>query len=954
MIDLHLLDSRHGQDNLQASHPASFQRIPSFYAHSVVDSRIYNHNNASVHQSGSYYDGFPQSPNFRHLGRSPPANDCPECLDPMFGIGFYHNGFSPKSNSVKSLTWSSTSRVTTEDRMQYHRRGNLSHHESQNSASVEPEAHSKSGHNARSQANMQGAIANPSFRADIPSQVLPSNNRFPLQIESTEDSIQKGKEAQFMRDRLHAMGSNHRPTGLDAWKRDQGRFFSCNYDRTMMQQVNSHIQPHFAIGTATIAHANIPVNIKPAPCCQPYHNYSRLPPPIEGDEGHNTRETCCTLQEPSNDLIGERSLSLIQVNEIPNHVKKDFSSKKLRYSSKLPFASNVIPYDNLFHRLPCSASHVPRESVIQNGSRQPQKYQNLNTESGGTFGQNWSRDMTHSLQCKEKRQRHVPKPYERPLPSYDIHARSLLFKYEEELLLRLKNSAEKNRGNLLCLISRLINPDPIPNALTLLEVLKVCDLTELIKERILSVIREHIWQAPPRCDLWEADHRRCRSYKDTDVENCMPIYANDISSQFSKPISTTANIAAKFENAKSAEDREQSTIPCPLTTSFEPKKSSHCKSQQEQNTKKEGNGIIKTNEVPDIEVKNNKSLPSTKLCFEGDVDIFDQVSTQVGNEMSERILSTTSDVISTDRNTTSNHPHKIDSDIDKVVNGIKQEEAVNKLKQCLKDFAESITIKEDSIESSEFSNTKQGFGSDRFRREGESRIKSVCFEEATDSEMEFNQQNMDVEMESTAVKPEPFETCEPCEAADDDTSHFNTMHFDSAIFPVIKDNEGVSVDVNIEISANGIRIMPCERGGVAEVQKGVTNDDPIQLNIKNVKTEPCKRLSCSTEYDVDGESTYNETSRDTEVDKIIRVKEMVTKTEPCDTPCYYTMSGETTSTDTVSRVTNNFYDDYWTDKRLLHRVKQEPEDLSNLAKEESDNETSIGNIFDKLLNSWNE
>ena len=769
-----------------------------------------------------------------------------------------------------------------------------------------------------------------------------------------------------MRDQQHVMESNHRATGQDAWKGDQDRFFPCYYDRTMMRPVNSHNQPHFISGTATIAHASIPSNIKHTPYCQPYHNYCRLPAPIEQDQRHNTRETCCTLQKPSNDLIGEMCPSLLPINEIPNHLERDFSFKKLRHSSKHPVAPSFIPYNNLFHRLPCSATHVPRESVIQSGSRQPRRYQNLSSESDGTFEQNWSRDMTHSLPCKGKKQRHAPKPYNKPLPSYDIHPRSLLFKYEEELLSRLKKSAEKNRGNLLCLISRLINPDPIPNALTLLDVLKVCDLTELIKERILSVIREHIWQAPPCYDLWEADYRGCRPYKDIDVAKCMPTYANDVSSQFSKPTSTTANVASTFESAKSMKDREQGTISRPLTTSFEPQKSSPFKSQQELNTSKEGNDVIKTNEVPDIEVENNKSLPSNKPCSEGNVDISDHTSTQVRSEMSQRIFLISSDVIPTDRNTTSSHPHEIDSDIDKIANEIKQEEAVSKLKQCLKDFAESISLKEDSIETcvdssvdtkvvdSEFYDTKSDFGSGRFRRETsqESHIKSVCFEEATDSELELNTQNMDVEMKSTVVKIEPFETWEPCEAADDDTSHCDTIHYDSEIFPFIECDEGASVDVNIEISANGSRIMPCQRDDVAEAQKGVPNDDQIRLNINNVETDPCKRLSCGTEYDVDGESINTETSRVTEVDKTVGVNEIVVKTEPCDTSCYYAMNREVRSSDAVSRMTNNSYDDYWTDKGLLHRVKQEPEDLRNSANEESDNDTSdIGNIFDKLLKS---
>ena len=159
MTYLHLLDSRNGQDNLQASHPASFQHNPSFCAHSVMDSRIYKHNNGPVHQSASYSDGLPQRPNFRRQDHFPPANDRPEYMDPMYGIGFYHNGLFPNSNSVKSLTWSSQSRLASEDTMQYQRRGSVSRalpgHESKSSASVEPEAHRKS-RLARSQAEIQG------------------------------------------------------------------------------------------------------------------------------------------------------------------------------------------------------------------------------------------------------------------------------------------------------------------------------------------------------------------------------------------------------------------------------------------------------------------------------------------------------------------------------------------------------------------------------------------------------------------------------------------------------------------------------------------------------------------------------------------------------------------------------------------------------------------------------
>lgn len=910
---------------MQASHPDDFQRTPVLYGHSVTKSRFDNVNFNPMNPSGCYYSCSLQIPNFRRPDYFPSANNCPECMDPIFGIGFYHNGSLPNIDSVKSLTWSSKPRLTTANRKQCQGKGNLFPQEGQNSDSEGPEIHTRSRLEAKSLVefqekampaisaipdnfwslnDVQGAIANTPFRAEIQNRVLSSISRCPLQEESIEDSIQTAKEAQFTRDQILAMGSNHGAIGKDVWRQDQDRFMSCWDDRRIMQPLNSHIQ-HRA--TAAPAHASFPPNIKSTPYCQPYHKDCRLPP-FEQYEVKNVRETSCSLQGPSNNVITEKPPPLIPIDEIPNQIEEDFPSQHLRHRSKFLFTPDTIPYN---HRSPHSAIHS-REVVVQRKNYQGSEYQNISIESSGPFGLDCSRDMTQSQNYKEKRQRHVAKPYDKHSPANDIHSKLLLFKYEEELLLRLKKAAEKNRENLLCLISRLLNPEVIPNAVTLLEVLKVCDLTELIKERILSVIREHIWQAQPRHELWETDHRGRRSCNETDVGKYKLAYDNDVSSQIKKHSSVTANASATLEWTKSNEDQGQGTFPRLLTTPSEPQKSSPAAIiQLEQNTNEKGNVAIMANEAPDNAVENKECLPSNEPCFEGDVDISEQVSIQAGSGMSENILLTINDMITTDRDIRNSlHPHKFNSNIDKVAHEIKQEEAVNSLKQCLEDFAASISLKEDLTESlvdscvetevvdSETYNIKHNRGSSRV---GEvtfqgNHIKSDFVLEATNSEMELSQHNMNVKMKSVVVKTEPWA---PNETTDDDTTnHHITMHRYNGTFPVIT-------------------ISP-----VAEFDK--------TLKVKKfvIKTET------------------SENAPVTEVDETLTENKIVRKTEPCDTPCSHT-----TSREAAVRLTNNSCDGYWTDRGLLYIVKQEPEHFENFQHEKSDSDTSnIGNIFDKLLN----
>ena len=81
-------------------------------------------------------------------------------------------------------------------------------------------------------------------------------------------------------------------------------------------------------------------------------------------------------------------------------------------------------------------------------------------------------------------------------------SRLLLHENRHDLLQTLKAAALLSRNLLLFAVNRLLSEKVVENALLVLDNLKRSDLTEIVKEKILSVIQEVIWKHPPKYELW--------------------------------------------------------------------------------------------------------------------------------------------------------------------------------------------------------------------------------------------------------------------------------------------------------------------------------------------------------------------------------------------------------------------------------------------------------------------
>ena len=104
----------------------------------------------------------------------------------------------------------------------------------------------------------------------------------------------------------------------------------------------------------------------------------------------------------------------------------------------------------------------------------------------------------------ESKQASVEEISEMPtlLVGQDFFQRLLLHENRYELLQTLKASALSGRKVLLHVVNKLLSIKVIENALLLLDNLKRSDLTEVVKEKVLSVVQEIIWGHPPRYELW--------------------------------------------------------------------------------------------------------------------------------------------------------------------------------------------------------------------------------------------------------------------------------------------------------------------------------------------------------------------------------------------------------------------------------------------------------------------
>ena len=81
--------------------------------------------------------------------------------------------------------------------------------------------------------------------------------------------------------------------------------------------------------------------------------------------------------------------------------------------------------------------------------------------------------------------------------------RLLLLENKGDLLEVMRYTADHSRASLLFVVHRLLSRKYLENALILLENIKKLDLTEIAKEKVLSVVQEKIWGSKPRLDLWE-------------------------------------------------------------------------------------------------------------------------------------------------------------------------------------------------------------------------------------------------------------------------------------------------------------------------------------------------------------------------------------------------------------------------------------------------------------------
>lgn len=89
-----------------------------------------------------------------------------------------------------------------------------------------------------------------------------------------------------------------------------------------------------------------------------------------------------------------------------------------------------------------------------------------------------------------------------PSEKGDSFSHLLLHENRHDLLQTLKSAASSSRDCLLSVVKKLLLHKAIESALLLLDCLKRSDLTEKVKERVLSVVQEIIWGYPPKQELW--------------------------------------------------------------------------------------------------------------------------------------------------------------------------------------------------------------------------------------------------------------------------------------------------------------------------------------------------------------------------------------------------------------------------------------------------------------------
>ena len=146
------------------------------------------------------------------------------------------------------------------------------------------------------------------------------------------------------------------------------------------------------------------------------------------------------------------------------------------------------------------------EDAVQHNDRGGPPLKNCQLEEHNDSRNNLTNESIFSMNSKKTMS------FEFRISTSDL-SRLLLIENKRELLRTLKAAAKISQRILAIVVERLLEKRVLANALILLDHLKLSDLTEIIKERVLSVVREIVWGDPPRLDLWR-EKKKDQSYNE--------------------------------------------------------------------------------------------------------------------------------------------------------------------------------------------------------------------------------------------------------------------------------------------------------------------------------------------------------------------------------------------------------------------------------------------------------
>eukprot|EP00794_Sanderia_malayensis_P011025 gene11025-12189_t len=219
-------------------------------------------------------------------------------------------------------------------------------------------------------------------------------------------------------------------------------------------------------------------------------------------------------------------------------------------------------------------------------------------------GNQKSRSNQPATFCKELR----AKPYERPSSVDSYYSSFLKLENKGELLGLLNEKASQGRMELIDVIDKLLRSDFIENSLSLLENLKLSNLTEKIKERILSVVEEIIWQAPPKENLWK--NQNCSPDKDN--FSCNDVEFERQQQAYLDELKAAYLMHSDAINIELSEDGSGNEKICAITEDRE-----YNESKRDDGV--EFDGCDNRNFSSDVEL--NPSSPLSSVDAENDVDV---------------------------------------------------------------------------------------------------------------------------------------------------------------------------------------------------------------------------------------------------------------------------------------------------------------------------------------------